>query len=60
MKAPSVRPVRCAIYTYRLQADRFGGLDHATLQMLDRTVANEAGPAMSARLASFDPDCVKT
>ena len=43
-----------AIIAYRLQVDRFGDLDHAILQMLDRTVANEAGPAMSARLASFD------
>jgi hypothetical protein len=42
------------IIAYRLQADRFGDLDHATLQVLDRTVAKEAGPAMSARLASFD------
>ena len=43
-----------AVIAYRLQADRFGGLDHATRQVLDRTVAKEAGPAMSARLASFD------
>src|SRR6202140_1116404 len=43
-----------AVIAYRLQADRFGDLDHATLQMLDRTVANEAGPVMSVRLASFD------
>jgi hypothetical protein len=43
-----------AVIAYRLQADRFGDLDHATLQVLDRTVAKEAGPAMSARLASFD------
>jgi hypothetical protein len=43
-----------AIIAYRLQADRFGDLDHATLQVLDRTVAKEAGPVMSARLASFD------
>jgi hypothetical protein len=43
-----------AVIAYRLQADRFGDLDHATTQVLDRTVANEAGPAMSARLASFD------
>jgi hypothetical protein len=42
-----------AVIAYRLQADRFGDLDHATLQVLDRTVAKE-GPAMSARLASFD------
>jgi DUF2924 family protein len=43
-----------AVIAYRLQADRFGDLDHATLQVLDRTVAKEAGPAMSVRLASFD------
>ena len=43
-----------AVIAYRLQADRFGDVDHATLQVLDRTVAKEEGPAMSARLASFD------
>ena len=43
-----------AVIAYRLQADRLGDLDHATLQVLDRTVAKEEGPAMSARLASFD------
>ena len=43
-----------AVIAYRLQADRFGDLDHATLQVLDRTAAKEAGPAISARLASFD------
>jgi len=43
-----------AIIAYRIQADRFGDLDHATLLMLDRTVAKEAGTAMSARLANFD------
>jgi hypothetical protein len=43
-----------AVVAYRLQADRFGDLDHATRQVLDRTVAEEAGPATSARLASFD------
>jgi hypothetical protein len=37
---------------YRIQADRFADLDHATKQ--DRTIAKEARPAMSARLASFD------
>jgi hypothetical protein len=42
------------VIAYRLQADRLGDLDHATLQVLDRTVAKEEGPAMSARLASFD------
>jgi hypothetical protein len=43
-----------AVIAYRLQADCFGELDHATRQVLDRTAANEAEPAMSARLASFD------
>jgi hypothetical protein len=43
-----------AVIAYRIQADRFGDLDHATRQVLDRTVAKEAVPAMSARLASFD------
>jgi hypothetical protein len=43
-----------AVIAYRLQADRFGDLDHATRQVLDRTAGKEAGPAMSARLASFD------
>jgi hypothetical protein len=43
-----------AVIAYRLQADRFGDLDHATRQVLDRTSAKEAGPAMSSRLASFD------
>jgi Protein of unknown function (DUF2924) len=43
-----------AVIAYRLQADRFGDLDHATKQVLDRTIAKEAEPAMSSRLASFD------
>src|ERR1700677_982240 len=44
-----------SVIAYRLQADRFGDLDHATRQMLDRTVGKkEAGPAVSVRLASFD------
>jgi len=43
-----------AVIAYRLQADRFGDLDHATKQVLDRAIAKEAGPVMSARLASFD------
>src|ERR1700716_4066665 len=54
--APShlARHLLFAVIAYRLQADRFGDLDHATKQVLDRTVAKETGPAMSARLASFD------
>ncbi len=42
------------IIAYQLQADRLGDLDHATKQVLDGAVAKEAGPAMFARLASFD------
>src|SRR3984893_17005927 len=44
-----------AVIAYRLQADRCGDLDHATKQVLDRTIEKEAGPVMCARLASFDP-----
>ena len=43
-----------AVIAYRLQADRFGDLDHETKQVLDRTLAKETAPIMSARLASFD------
>src|ERR1700730_3098364 len=43
-----------AIIAYRIQADRFGDLDHETRQLLDRTRAKESGTAMSARLTSFD------
>ena len=43
-----------AIIAYRIQADRFGDLDHETTQLLGRTGAKESGRAMSARLVSFD------
>jgi hypothetical protein len=43
-----------AIIAYRIQADRFGDLDHETRQLLDCTGAKEPGTAMSARLISFD------
>ena len=43
-----------AVIAYRIQVDRYGDLDHATRQVLERTDAREARPAMSARLASFD------
>jgi hypothetical protein len=43
-----------AVIAYRLQADHFGDLDHAIRQMLDGIATQEAGPALSARLASFD------
>ena len=43
-----------AIIAYRIQADRFGDLDHETRQLLDRTDGKESGTAMSARLVTFD------
>src|SRR6266700_1200764 len=43
-----------AVIAHRIQADRFGDLDHETKRVLDRTDAKETGPAMSTRLASFD------
>jgi len=43
-----------AIIAYRIQADRFGELDHETRRLLDHTGAKESGAAMSARLVSFD------
>ncbi len=43
-----------AIIAYRIQADRFGDLDHETRQVLDRAEAKESGAAMSVRLVSFD------
>src|SRR4029453_17649327 len=36
-----------AIVAYRVQADCFGDLPHEMRQMLDRTIATEAGPATS-------------
>ena len=43
-----------AIIAYRIQADRFGDLDHETRQLLGRSSAKESGAVMSARLVSFD------
>ena len=43
-----------AIIVYRIQADRFGDLDHETKQVLDWTDAKNTGVTMSARLVSFD------
>ncbi len=43
-----------AIIAYRIQADRFGDLDHETSQVLDRTDAKDTGAVMSERLVSFD------
>jgi hypothetical protein len=43
-----------AIIAYRVQADRFGDLDHETKQVLDRTDAKDKDTTMSTRLVSFD------
>jgi hypothetical protein len=48
------RQMLFAIIAYRIQADRFGDLDHETRQVLNRTDSSETGSAMSARLVSFD------
>jgi hypothetical protein len=48
------RHLLVAIVAYRVQADRFGDLDYETRQVLDRTVSNEIGSVVSARLMSFD------
>jgi Protein of unknown function (DUF2924) len=48
------RHLLLSVIAYRLQADRFGDLDHATKQVLDRAIAKEGGLTMSFRLASFD------
>ena len=37
-----------AIIAYRIQADRFGDLDHETTQLLGRTGAKESGAAIRA------------
>jgi hypothetical protein len=42
------------VIAYRIQAERFGDLDHTTRQMLDGISTKETGSALSARLASFD------
>src|SRR5712675_2446299 len=48
------RHLRSAIIAYRIQADRFGDLNHETRQLLDHTGPKESGAATSARLVSFD------
>src|SRR6476469_7001139 len=35
-----------AVIAYRIQVDRYGDLDHATRQLLERTDSREARPAM--------------
>jgi len=48
------RHLLIAIIAFRLQADRFGDLDHVTRQVLDRTGVEESGAATSARLMTLD------
>jgi hypothetical protein len=48
------RQLLFAIIAYRIQAERFGDLDHETSQLLDRAGGKESGAAMSARLVSLD------
>ena len=48
------RHLLIAVIAYRLQVDRFGDLDHATKQVLDRTIAKEPGSGMYDRLAGLD------
>src|SRR5260370_41389978 len=43
-----------AIIAYRIQADRFGDLDHETRQLLDRIGPKESSTAMAARPVSCD------
>jgi Protein of unknown function (DUF2924) len=47
------RHLLVAIIAYRIQADRFGDLDHETRQLLDQTDAKKTSQ-MSSRLVSFD------
>ena len=48
------RHLLLAIIAYRIQADRFGDLDHETRQLLDRAGTKESDAAMSAWLVRFD------
>ncbi|WMT79460.1 DUF2924 domain-containing protein [Bradyrhizobium sp. Ash2021] len=43
-----------SIIAYQIQTDRFGGLDHETKKLLDRTEAVESGSTMPARLIALD------
>jgi site-specific DNA recombinase len=45
MKAHLTRHLLFAVIAYRIQADRFGDIDHSTRQMLDRSGMKETGPS---------------
>jgi hypothetical protein len=49
-----LRHLLFAIVAYRVQADRFGDLDHETRQVLDRADSKGSGATMSLRLMIFD------
>jgi hypothetical protein len=54
--APSHLPrhLLFAVLAFRMQANRFGDLDHETRKVLDRAQANESSLAMADRLNSLD------
>jgi hypothetical protein len=43
-----------AVLAFRIQADRFGDLDHETKKVLDRAGPKESGPSMASWLESLD------
>src|SRR6516162_6770663 len=43
-----------AVLAFRIQADRFGDLDHETRKVLDRADVNESSPAMADHFKSLD------
>jgi Protein of unknown function (DUF2924) len=43
-----------AVLAYRIQADRFGDLDHETRKVLDRANADDPGSAMTDRLENLE------
>jgi hypothetical protein len=45
--------MRRPVLAFRIQADRFGDLDHETRKVLDRTSANEPVSVVSDRLKSL-------
>ena len=57
--APSHLPrhLLFAVIAYRIQADRFGDLDHETRQLLDRTYArNSSGAGVGSTVPAGDGD----
>jgi hypothetical protein len=49
------RPLLFAVLAFQIQADRFGGLDHETRKVLERSgIIQEPGSAMADRLEGLD------